>query len=449
MPYILVDKPVDGEIEAAITSPALGELEMVGRGCKLEDVSGIIIKKVPSFKVSSDMIAYASPDSTYAVTKKLLDSAQRSVLIGIYDFTSAYMRDILINLMARGVKVSLMLDLDSQKEIDVFKKLGDLGAEVVPAPSCASDRVNYFSSSHEKVIVIDDEWVLVQSGNYSNNSIPLNEKDGGDPNNFVKGNRDMGIALRSASLARFFTKVLRSDMALELAGPESAPRAAAEMPMLVEAVPKIIPPKLFKSKQFKPSAEIKVTPVLSPDNYMKVVPAFLKSAKRSIYIEQQYIRSTQSDISTLLSSIASAVKSNGVDVKIILGKIFDKREIKKESDNLDNMEAKYGLEIGKNVRYINTHMFVHCHNKLIVVDDEKVLISSQNWSDSAVSKNREAGLILEYSDAAKYYSSIFKSDWQNAFTSLPDVGGEPEALSVAVTSAGGFIEVEPGDYVEV
>ena len=37
-------------------------------------------------------MAYASPDSTYAVTKKLLDSAQRSIVIGIYDFRADYMK---------------------------------------------------------------------------------------------------------------------------------------------------------------------------------------------------------------------------------------------------------------------------------------------------------------------------------------------------------------------
>ena len=42
--------------------------------------------------VSGKIMAYASPDSTYAVTKKLLDSAQRSIVIGIYDFRADYMK---------------------------------------------------------------------------------------------------------------------------------------------------------------------------------------------------------------------------------------------------------------------------------------------------------------------------------------------------------------------
>ena len=48
------------------------------------------------------------------------------------------------------------------------------------APSCASQNNNkFFRSSHEKFIVIDDEITMVQSGNYSDASIPLNVVDGG------------------------------------------------------------------------------------------------------------------------------------------------------------------------------------------------------------------------------------------------------------------------------
>src|SRR5204863_407915 len=89
------------------------------------------------------------------------------------------------------------LDIDSAEEQALFDDLVTLGMQGVPAPSCASQHGNpYFRSSHEKVIVIDEEWVLVQSGNYSANSCPLNVKDGGDAAHFVPGNRDSGLAVR-------------------------------------------------------------------------------------------------------------------------------------------------------------------------------------------------------------------------------------------------------------
>ncbi len=183
---------------------SVGSLEMVPRNCGLEDYKKI--KNILPLKVTGDLIAYASPDSTYAVTRRLLDSANTEIIIGIYDFTADYMKQILLNAMQRGVKVSLMLDIDGKKEEQLFKELEKFGCKAVPAPSCASNDISYFPSSHEKVIVIDGTWTLVQSGNYSNNSIPFNERDGGDPNNFVKGNRDMGVAIRSKPLVAFSRK---------------------------------------------------------------------------------------------------------------------------------------------------------------------------------------------------------------------------------------------------
>ena len=50
--------------------------------------------------------------------------------------------------MARGVKVSLMLDIDSQDESRMIDDLVNMGMLGVPAPSCANERISVFASSH-------------------------------------------------------------------------------------------------------------------------------------------------------------------------------------------------------------------------------------------------------------------------------------------------------------
>ena len=84
-------------------------------------------RSIPSVSVRGDIIAYASPDSTFAVTKKLFDAAKKSILIGIYDFTAPHMRQLVLDAMARGVKVSLMLDIDGRDESDVRAVRGSSG----------------------------------------------------------------------------------------------------------------------------------------------------------------------------------------------------------------------------------------------------------------------------------------------------------------------------------
>jgi phosphatidylserine/phosphatidylglycerophosphate/cardiolipin synthase-like enzyme len=429
--------------------PAAASLELVPRNCSLK---GYKKKTVPEFKISSDFIAYASPDSTYAVTRRLIDSAKDEIIIGIYDFSADYIKDLVLDTMKRGVTVSLMLDIDGDSEQDLFDELKKFGCKAVPAPSCAAKKNRYFSSSHEKVIVIDGLWTLVQSGNYSTNSIPFNEKDGGDKNSFVKGNRDMGVAIRSKPLAEFFAKILRSDMKLELGGGDiesAVARPARPEPDLVEAVPKQIPADLFPSAKFAPDKPIKVRPVLSPDNYMDVVPDFLRSAKKSIYIEQQYIRSTQAEIVTLLTAIKSARQNHpNLDVRIILGKVFNAKDVPKEKTNLTNLRKTFDLRLGDNIRYIDVNRFVHCHNKLIVVDEAAVLVSSQNWSSSAVAKNREAGLVIDYPALAKYYTRIFESDWKTALRKMP-VPKKKGTITPEAVARGNFVEVRAADYQEV
>ncbi|HYV94027.1 MAG TPA: phospholipase D-like domain-containing protein [Chitinophagales bacterium] len=443
MPQLVKSDAVAESLESAAS------LEVLPRNCKLEDYKKL--RNVPVFSIKNDFIAYASPDSTYALTRRLFDTAQEEIIIGIYDFSAEYMKELVLNAMQRGVKVSLMLDIDSKDEQVIFDELSRFGCNSVAAPSCASKVVSYFPSSHEKVIVIDGTWTLVQSGNYSVNSIPFNEVDGGDPKHFRKGNRDMGVAIKSKPLADFFIKLLKRDMKLELDAEKAEALAgfvAAQLPEMVEAVPKLLPSKLFPSKTFSPSEAIKVTPVLTPDNYMDVIPGFIESATKSIYIENQYIRSSQAAIAKLLESIKKARANNPqLDVRIVLGKLFGIKDFEKEKLNVANLKTNFKLVLDKNIRYINTQRFVHCHNKVIIVDESSVLVSSQNWSGTGVATNREAGLLMEYPQIAKYYTQIFESDWSTAFTKIPKPSAtviSPEALS-----KGNFVKVSPADYQEV
>ena len=46
------------------------------------------------------------------------------------------------------------------------------------------------------------------------------------------------------------------------------------------------------------------------------------------------------------------------------------------------------------------------------MDNTTVLISSINWNEPSLMKNREAGIIIENKEIASYYASAFYTDWQ-------------------------------------
>jgi phosphatidylserine/phosphatidylglycerophosphate/cardiolipin synthase-like enzyme len=367
--------------------------------------------------VTGRIMAYASPDSTYAVTKKLIDSATRSLVIGIYDLSAGYMVDHLKRAMRRGVTLTLMLDTNSDDEHAVMDHLSALGANCVKAPSnSAGNRIAYFGNAHEKIIVVDGEIVMIQSGNWSDNSIPFNEGDGVVVGDYQPGNRDMGLAIESKDLAAFFSNLVARDMRLsqgqpvDATSPELLPLVATPASdIFFEAAPPAIPTRLFSSITITPDTPVNVQPVVTPENFHPTVKSLLRSAEKSIRIEQQYIRGGQAAVEELLQEISDARAGNpDLDVRIIVSaKYLYGAKKEKFLQAMQDFEFDYD----SNYRFLSSRHFVHCHNKLIVVDDKKVLLGSQNWSTTGLLSNREASLLIEHSAIGGYFSKIFDADW--------------------------------------
>jgi phosphatidylserine/phosphatidylglycerophosphate/cardiolipin synthase-like enzyme len=417
-------------------------------------------EKLVTRRVSGKIMAYASPDSTYAVTRKLLDSAGRSIVVGIYDFSANYMKEHLKKALDRGVQVSLMLDTNSADEIALLDELRALGATCVRAPSASADNpIAYFGNAHEKIIVVDGEIVMIQSGNWSENSIPLNPEDGAPAGgHFQPGNRDMGLALHSPELAEFFAELVQRDMRLaqgeppEAAAPATPAEPSPASALFFEAAPPEAPETLFPSLTITPETPAPITPVITPENYFDAARAFLRSATRSIRIEQQYIRGGQQAIESLLAEIAAARQAHpDLEVRVIVSPKYldgDKRE--KFLRAMENL----GLAFGEGYRFLSLSHFVHCHNKLIVVDGEKTLLGSQNWSTTGVTTNREASLLVENAEIAGYFAGIFDADWA---MSQPEEA-TPEAFFAAVVAelaasaeaaGAGVVQSSLRDYADV
>jgi phosphatidylserine/phosphatidylglycerophosphate/cardiolipin synthase-like enzyme len=411
--------------------------------------------------VSGRLMAYASPDSTYAVTKRLIDSAQSSIVIGIYDFHADYMKELLKKAMKRGVSVSLMLDTNSADESSVFDELTELGAHCVRAPSqSAGNPIAFFGNAHEKIIAIDGEIVMIQSGNWSENSIPFNEGDGVVIGAFEQGNRDMGIAVHSPDLAQFFAELVARDMRLAQGLPPDVPPAtivatpvtSRASELFFEAAPPDVPVSLFQSLTVTPSAPVAVTPVITPENFHGVAKDFLGAAKHSIRIEQQYIRGGQENVEALLKEIAKAREDHPeLIVRIIVSPKFltganRERFFKAMSD--------FHFDFDEHFRFLSPDHFVHCHNKLIVVDDERVLLGSQNWSTTGLLTNREASLLVDHSGIASYFAGIFDADWTMSEPVPAPPGTVPGLAAAAIAdpldfAKGGVVISAVRDYTDV
>jgi phosphatidylserine/phosphatidylglycerophosphate/cardiolipin synthase-like enzyme len=190
---------------------------------------------------------------------------------------------------------------------------------------------------------------------------------------------------------------------------------------------------------------MRARPVLTPDNYPQAVAPLLESAQHSVWIEQQYIKARQPATGALLKILRRRLDEvPDFQVRIILGRVFDRGDLA----DLQALERDFGLRMGEHVRLINLGHFVHCHNKLLIVDGAQVLLGSQNWSDYALTRNREASLLMESAELAAYFGQIFEDDWEHGTTEPPTF--EPAALLEASSvGSGAVVPLDPADFVQV
>ena len=173
--------------------------------------------------------------------------------------------------------------------------------------------------------------------------------------------------------------------------------------------------------------EMKITPILSPDNAEVEIIKLINSAEETLYIEQMYI---YDDLTDIIDAIVNA-HNRGVDVKIILDDT-DNDDSKAAADYLNGEGIPLKICTSTVPQYFDTQ-----HNKGVLVDGKKVLISSINWSPTSLRYNRETGIIIESSDVTSYYLALFNHDWSVC-----------EEYDSGVHLQSSMLMVEEGDPVE-
>jgi hypothetical protein len=166
---------------------------------------------------------------------------------------------------------------------------------------------------------------------------------------------------------------------------------------------------------FDPSVEYdaKVTPFVFPDN--KGIPVYdaLENAQKSVMIAI-YILSSKNTLALLCE-----LEKRGVDVTLMVegSPLGDFKPIDYAH------ELQYLVDCGAEVLFIgaDNDRFVYHHAKYCIIDSEKVIITSENWTvdnmndryinDPTVAKgNRGWGVIMESKEYADFMTSVFLND---------------------------------------
>jgi hypothetical protein len=393
----------------------------------------------------------ASPDAGWPTLQPFLAATTSTLTVGMYDFTSKHILETVESALV-GKKVHLVLDhpptnptadqTDDQTVADLSTALGGNFSQ-----AWALDQLDPHAAAamfptayHIKVAVRDSSAFWLSSGNWNNSNQPdinpvTTPTDAGAARS---GDRDWHVIVEQPVLARTFESYLLNDYQLAKAHDQAvtggsaatatpgatgaaqatATRAAEAPAAQAQGAPEpaidepaaVVPAGQTPAfRQFFPAttvtANMTITPLLTPDTgvYVNAIKALIESAVTSLYLQFQYIQlppmtSAASQAFVDLVAAVAGRHTAGVDVKIIMSEF-------ESQGYLEQLHAA-GIDVLNDVKIQN-----NVHNKGIIVDGSRVLISSQNWSTDGTLRNRDAGVIVDNADAAQYFQNIFLHDW--------------------------------------
>lgn len=347
--------------------------------------------------------AFVSPDCSSEVMREALSGAQKSVRVSVYEFTDPSIATILANVSRAGVDVNVLIEggpvggisLEEYGAVDI---LAGSGIQVYQMTTTDQGHARY-RFTHAKYCIIDDESVLITSENF---------KPGGFPETGGKGNRGWGAYIENEPLAAYFREVFQAD----LSGDDIIP---------FKIRPGVIDTAAYGpyEVEFTPHTFIgaTVTPIISPDT-SDLICAMIDDAKTTIDIEQAYISNWSQEHLNPYISAAFNTSKRGVRVRILLDSYWYNMEDESDNDEMAAFLNAYarqeGLALEARCADLEGTNLLKIHNKGMIVDGERVLISSINWNENSPSFNREAGVIIQHQGVGDYYTRVFEEDW-NAF----------------------------------
>jgi phosphatidylserine/phosphatidylglycerophosphate/cardiolipin synthase-like enzyme len=349
---------------------------------------------------------FVSPDCSSEMFTYAVDRASDEILLNVYEFSSPTMADSLIAARARGVNVSVLVEGGPVGGISTDEKsaIWRMNAGGIPVFQMASGKDVHppYRYDHAKYVVIDHKAVLLTSENF---------KYSGFPPAGLNSNRGWGVYLEDPALAKYFSTVYRTDSL----SPSVIPINGS--PGNPETVPAGKHTAEFTPSQFFGAT---VKPVISPDTSNQILD-LIQSAQTSIEIEQAYI--TNETPLSLNPYLAAAINASrrGVHVRVLLDSYWYNIEDEKDNDEMAALITHIGtteqIPLEGRCADLTASNLEKIHNKGVIVDGQRVLVSSINWNSNSPNFNREAGVIIEHKEVAQYFLTVFEDDWNNTMTS--------------------------------
>lgn len=342
----------------------------------------------------------------YGLTDLLawIDGATTSLHVHMYLLHEVHLVEAMIDAQNRGVDVNVVLDYGdnwwNQYDLDTQRGMATtLLAAGVDVKWFGDTGENPYAYIHSKVAVRDNESVWIGSGNWKASSHPI-------PGN--EGNRDWGVIVQDDNLATMVlnhlafdeneakdhvTPVLASDAPTGWSMPESS--------------------SVIGQTATGIEGDFEATLLVCPDNCIDELVKALDGAESEILLSLQYLDMDWSwgwGDNPIVEALENAAQRN-VRLRLILNGAYLDEDIQSV---VDRFNEEWNFTMGYDTSAVvmsSDEEVTKLHNKGIIIDGEHVLVSSINWGDSALVRNREMGLMLSSTSVAQVYIDSWYEDW--------------------------------------
>lgn len=288
------------------------------------------------------------PDSGKGQILSLINGAQSSIDLAIYEIEDPEIVSALTTAAQRGVNVRVLFNYYSflhyghDPNAPFIEKLKAGGVNAKPASQ-------NFLITHQKTFAIDDSVAVIMTFN-------LNP-------GYFKGTRDFGVITGDSGQVAEIVKVFEADWAGK---PVSVSQSAL---------------------------------VWSPDNSRRKTLEVINSATRTLDVYNE----ETSDQESMQALIAAAKR--GVNVRFITAVLKDYNNPGHDANASERAVLNAGGVHAKGM------ILPYIHAKMILADGSRVFFGSENFSSASLDRNRELGIILDDSAVVSSMEKTFNSDW--------------------------------------
>ena len=375
-----------------------------------------------------------SPDEGDVPLLRFLSSAESTIEVAVYTFTSERIASVLAAAAERGVQVRVLLDGAPVGGIEdaEHRVVGGLLAAGVEVRWLAGgpDIVKRYRYLHAKYAVVDARAAWIGSENFGDAGFPEERR----------GNRGWSVIAEDEGVASALRIVFEADFDVRRRD------SIAATETMQQRLP--LPPPVAERSSAEVTSVQAGRLVLAPDTALDTdgILGLFGCATHRLSIEAFYLDDVWRGGPNPFLEAAFAAAHRGVSVRILLDGSW--ASVEADAGTNDDVMARINgrarnESVSLEARLLEPRGPIErLHNKGAVVDGRAVLVSSMNWALGSATENREVGLIVEDPSLAATFEAAFDADWDGRSTSGIDAWRleDPRALValyafVAVASA--------------